>query len=219
MRKAYVWWDSDFRREFQKPLLDSIDYIKNLGGSLEVKRVGNFSRGNGDFMNADWYFKDNYDSRRRQVNAGNVLARCTAEPWQKQEEHLEVIGTSYDLWTGGDDNVFVFGGTWPGFGTITSSNRMERYYGRNAPQVYFTLSLHEDAHLFGAPDENRRNDLEHILGWHCKLEDCTMGQVNVQGRPDALQATRNILRRYERTGNYFCDDCTEDVVNGIKRLT
>jgi len=78
-----------------------------------------------------------------------------------------------------------------------------RRYGSDAPMVYLILALHEIAHLFEAPDVTRRRDLGRALGAHCKLTDCALGQVNVEGRPDALEATRSILKRYQKTGSYF----------------
>lgn len=221
MRSIYVWWDKNFREEFQRSLLNAIDHIIKLGEDFshhfELKIFGNFSMGSGEYENADWYFNSSFEPRRKQVNARSVLDKCAVEPWQKQNPHIEIIGTSHDLWSGDSDNNFVYGMTRPGFGTLTSYNRMVKWYGPNAPLVYLILALHEDAHLVRAPDATRRRYLDYTLGAHCKLTDCTLGQVNVEGRPDALTAARNILRRYENTSNYFCRECTRDIVRG-KRI-
>ncbi len=214
MKPLYVWWDRNFSGEFQKQLLRALDNIIELHGSpndIKLNVLGNFSNGRGEYNSADWYFDTSYESRRRQVNTDSVFRKCVVEPWQTKSPHYEVIGTSYDLWSGDANNNFVYGATIPDFGTMTSSNRMVKYYGQNAPLVYFILAMHEGAHLFGAPDETKRGDIDYTFGPHCRLADCTLGQVNVKGRPDALTAARNILNRYKNTGSYFCKECADDI--------
>lgn len=218
MESIYVWWDRNFREQFQEPLLNALNEIIRLGEDFsdhfDIGILGNFSFGDMKYENAEWYFDSSLDHQREQVNASSILNKCATEHWPNQKPHFHVIGTSHNLWNGTSSNEFVFGLTRPGFGTITSYNIMVKQYESDAPLVYLILALHENAHLFWAPDATRRKDLHYALGAHCKLVDCALGQVNVGGRPDALEAGREILRRHEATGDYFCSDCITDIVKG-----
>lgn len=217
-----MWWDNHFSEAFQEHLLNSLFEIIRLGKDFsdhfDVRILGNFSFGNGNYENADWYFNSSLDTGRSQVNGSSVLLRCASKHFPQGYPHIHVIGTSHDLWNGTPGNSFVYGLTISGFGTLTSCNKMVRRYGSDAPMVYLILALHENAHLFWAPDSSRRRDLDYVLGAHCKLTDCALGQVNVVGRPDALTATRSISKRYKKTGSYFCNECTTDIVRGKRSL-
>ena len=222
MTSVYIWWDKNFNKQFQEQLSNALYEIIRLGDDFsdrfDVRILGNFFFNDGKYGNADWYFDSSLDPGRGQVDASSVLEKCAEEHWPSKNRRFHVIGTSYDLWNGTSSNRFVFGLTRPGFGTITSYNRMVRRYESDAPLVYLILALHENAHLFRAPDATRRGDLDYALGAHCKLIDCALGQVNVEGRPDALTATRSILKRHRRTDDYFCKECSTDIVRGKRKL-
>ncbi len=222
MRKIYVWWDKNFNKQFQERLLNGLHEIIRLGDDFsdrfDVRILGNFFFKNGKYGNADWYFDSSLDPERSQVDASSVLNKCIGEHWPSKNPNIHVIGTAHDLWDGTLSNEFVFGLTRRGFGTITSYNKMSKWYGSSATLVYLILALHENAHLFGAPDATRRKALHYALGAHCKLVDCALGQVNVDGRPNALTATRSILERHRRTGDYFCNECTTDIARGKRKL-
>lgn len=222
MKSIFVWWDRNFTEQFQEQLSKALYEIIKLGEDFSdrfnVRILGNFFFNNRKYGNADWYFYSSFDPRRNQVNASSVLDKCFKEHWPIQNPNLHVIGTSYDLWKGTSDNTFVFGLTRRSIAAITSSNRMLKWYGPDASLAYLILALHESAHLFGAPDATKRRDLDYALGAHCKLIDCALGQVNVEGRPDALAAGRKILRRYQKAGDYFCSNCITDIVKGIRKV-
>lgn len=220
MKLIYVWWDKDFTEQFQRPLLNALHEVIELGEDFsdhfEVKILGNFIWDEEQYRNADSFFDSSFDPEREQVNASSVLNKVGMH-WPFQP-HKHVIGTSHDLWSGKSDNRFVFGWTMRGFGTIISSHGILERYKSDASVVYMVISLHENAHLFKAPDEIRRKDLNHNLGAHCKLTDCALGQVNLGERPDVLTSTRSVLKRYQRTNSYFCSECTTDIVKGKREL-
>lgn len=222
MKSIFIWWDRCFGEQFQKRLLNAFYEIVRLGEDFsdrfDVRILGNFVFSGKKHENADSYFDSSYDPKRDQVNGHAVLFSAGIH-WPIQNSRMHVIGTSRDLWTGEPTNRFVFGWTMKGFAAIVSCSRMPDY-GAMASSVYLVLALHENAHLFGAPDVTRGRDLEARagLGEHCELKDCALGQVDVDGRPKALEATKNITERHRRTGNWFCDECTTDIVAGKRKL-
>jgi hypothetical protein len=221
VKPIFMWWDSNFSKQFQEQLSNALFEILRLredfSDRFNIRILGNFLSNESINENADWYFDSSYNSQRNQVNASSVLNKCAQNYMLRQTPQMHVIGTSHDLWNGEQDNGYVFGLTTPGFGTIVSCNKMSKY-GSDASLVYLTLALHESAHLFKAPDAARRRDLDNALGPHCNLKDCALCQVNVGRRPNALEAARRVLERHQRTGSWFCSECTTDIVMGKRKL-
>ena len=221
MKSIFIWWDRNFKERFQEQLLNALLEILRLSEDFSdrfnIINLGNFLSSDRMNENADWYFDSSFDPQRNQVNASSILDKCAQNYMSRQIPQMYVIGTSHDLWNGAPTNGFVFGWTTIGFATIISCNRMPRY-GSDALSVYLVLALHENAHLFRAPDETRGRDLDYCLGAHCRLTDCALGQMNVRGRPNALAATKRVLERHQRTVNWFCDECTTDIVMGKQKL-
>lgn len=60
MKSIYVWWDSNFGKQFQENLLNALYKIIELGEDLSdhfnVRVTSNFFFGKGMYENADWYF-------------------------------------------------------------------------------------------------------------------------------------------------------------------
>jgi hypothetical protein len=218
VKSIFVWWDRNFDEQFQELLLsaffETIKLGEDFSDRFDVRILGNFVSSAEKYGNADSFFDTNYDPKRDRVNA-HVLLFSVGTRWPQQNSHMHVIGASHDLWKGTPTNNFVYGLTMKGFATIVSCSRMPRY-GDMATSVFQITALHENAHLFGAPNEARGRDLEEQadLGKHCRLEDCALGQIDVDGRPGALEATRSVFERHQRTGNWFCDECTADIVAG-----
>lgn len=213
-KQIYVWWDRNFdnKREFIeagiRALFELLKLGEDISNEFEIRIFGNFRVGHEDFENADWYFEKSLDKKRNQVNASKLFNLCHIEPWQKSQPHIEVIFTSYDLYIDGTN--FIFGLTIPYFGIVTSCHRIEKWCGKISPFAFFSITLHELGHLFSLPA--RIKNVEYKLGCHCVYKDCVMGQVNVYGRPDICEAALLILERYRNTKNYFCKECTEDLI-------
>jgi hypothetical protein len=155
--------------------------------------------GDGDWGSAAFYFENpSVRKRGEQYCAIDVLDLCKEEPWQKTP-HIEFIVSNVDLWSGDENNNFVFGltfslltkGEFGSFPSIRFREAGHTYsislfpgcilstYRMRSPSVFYLLLLHETFHLFGVPAYYRRKNVEKILGLHCKLADCAMSQVAV----------------------------------------
>ncbi len=162
-----------------------------------------------------------------------VLVKCAMEPYQKAEPHVEFVLTGIDLYSGDRNNNFVYGTTIPintgrippGF-TIISDYRISEWYSDVKPQAMYTMILHEFSHLFSAPRPGREGTVE-ILGTHCILDDCAMGQVNVvrpvvNGRTgryehrfvDLREQAVKVAKRKRKTGDALCRECRKDLEYG-----
>ena len=135
---------------------------------------------------------------------------------------INVVLVSYDLRlakprANGEDYAF---GCRMGDLVVLQTRRAQQMYGGNAPAVFMVNSVHELAHLFGAPARSRLGDringVEECIGLHCRRTDCALGKANWPGRPDALEAAELVFARVERGGGFLCKACERDVSEGVK---
>lgn len=202
----YVCWDEDVDGYVLEGALDGLfDIINLVPGNVDVRLHGPGPWGEGDFSSARWYI-DQCLLNNRQVNANRLLELLQDEPWQAEEEHLDLFITSRDI-TARDSRGqffnFLFGLTRAGLGSVVSFHRFGRD-GSDSEMALAAMRLltrHEFGHVLGLVGSNATNSdpRADLYRGHC-LNACTMRQV--VSVPEAEHMVRSLDR-----DKLFCDNC------------
>ncbi|VVC72259.1 Uncharacterised protein [uncultured archaeon] len=243
-----LWHDSRVEKKFVNEFLSAWDYVVSLGGEASARRIGfenlgSFSKGDRPFQSADWFIENAYDGgavsagllsdsliddprrfalgKKRIETEGGTATRRILKNEISGERTINLVLISHDLRlstprASGEDYAL---GCRMGNLVMVQTKRAKQMYGEKAPLVVRVQSVHELAHLFGAPSPSRKGDringVEECVGLHCKRADCALGKVNWPGRPDALEAAEKVLARAGKGEGYLCGACERDVKNGI----
>ena len=205
IKPVYISNTKGVPREFMEGVIDTVkDIVVRANVKLPVKYFGDFNLGSGPYGSADWYVKQTWNKVRNQINARELLKLMISEPFQQNEKHYDIFVTDHDLWAGDDENNFVCGLTYYGFGTVQSIARL--HLNR---ENFNTITYHEMAHIFGTPNNNRKNISFAYGGGHCTDPYCSMQQSNIPGHPTIQTVTKNRIQK----GNPYCADCLQDLRN------
>jgi hypothetical protein len=233
-------WGYKARKKYLEIAENALSYVLKIATMERYFPIYVFSQDNedGNWDDTTFYF-ENFcvEKRGNQYCVRDVLNLCAIGPRQK-DPHIDFIVAGVDLWSGHEKNNFMFGASIPLIGAdgqivvkdgscICSLNLfpsciVSTYRLRDYP-IFFLQALHESAHLFGLPSYYRRENVESILGLHCKLADCVVSQTAVRRHvvlPDGeevyryispLETWKYVKKRYKRSGKYFCEDCETDL--------
>jgi len=203
----YVCWDENVDRYILENALDGLFDIANLvPGDVDVRLHGPGPWGEGDFSSARWYV-DRCLLANRQVNASRLLELIEDEPWQVEEEHLDLFITSRDI-TARDSRGqffnFLFGLSRARLGSIVSFNRFGRD-GSDSDMALAAMRLmtrHEFGHVLGLVNSGVTNSdpRSDLYRGHC-LNTCTMKQVV------SVPETEDLVHLLVSQGDLFCADC------------
>ena len=215
----YVMWTSDVPpAEANAALQGVLDTRDASGQNRAVVSLGSASFGQGDFSSADWYLEEAFKRQQRQETLRErgfgaqlipayLYGLFTQEPWQAHP-HWEVTIVNTDLWSGENDNNFVFGITNTAFPASIQSIRRYSESIKPGParnESIRRLLRHEVGHMFGLT--HRNFNVEDKLGTHCANEICTMRQgLSIQ------EWAANAEAEY-RTSTHFCGDCRQELAS------
>lgn len=215
IRPIYVMCTEGVTPEEQKAALEAlveILYIAGVSGKIPVRNLGVWR--NKDFVNekgsllphqsVDWYVLSCLNSKRKQVNASQVMRHLEEDPWYQKERHYDIILTDLDLYI--PDTNFVVGLAWPTRATIISTYRFRNIRNEALRREAIKQEVyHEVGHVFGLPN-SRRFDLERSLGLHCRNPGCAMRQ-GLHVPHDWIKYT---LERLD-SGIIYCRACERDL--------
>lgn len=214
---TYLFWDGTLNHRQQEVVVEAMTELYSSIGLDQTKitnygnwRSASYRLNNGSLsphQSVQWAIEKNYNHQRRQINASNLVNNMYIDPYQKTHPHWEVILTNYDLYTEGCN--FCVGIAQPDLGTLISLSRFKGFevtdLGR---EVIKTEIFHEVGHVLGLPSTRRGvNNLEDALGYHCKIDGCSMKQ-GMSVPNDWINNTR--MRIIQNKGP-FCQDCIKDL--------
>ena len=187
-------------------LLEMISYSNR---EFEIKDLGLWRDPNwqsqsflAPFNSVDWYVNQSLNQDRNQINAQHMLALFASEPWQDNNNHLDLFITKKDLFIDGVN--FCLGLAIPEVGAIVSTNRFDSIQGSLAKECVKTITMHEFGHVLGIVPDYRKIGVNDSLGKHC-TNTCIMRQgLNVS---DWVRITNDRLN-----GNVLCELCQNDLL-------
>ena len=206
MLPIYVSYDSGVDRVEIDAIDEAIEEVKSLFPRRRIIDYQSATWRAGDFSSANWYIKE---AKKRDksyvpgspINAFWLLNLVSQEPFQKVNEHIDVLFTSEDL-TAPEQSICH------GLGSDRYTVQSVYRY-RNLPvedrrlMIKYTF-YHEIGHVLGCARNLNRSNTEDRYGHHCTRYGCVMRQGLTPG------ARLQIAKEASKMGRIFCPQCQED---------
>lgn len=207
----YVSYDSHLLTTEKRAIITAANEFNEL---FRDRRIYIFGSGpwsdNVEYSSGDWYVDKAKKILRKnsliQLDANSLIRLLAQEPWQKEEKHIDMFFTSYDLtaWSGGMRLNFCFGLT-SGRLTVLSVRRFRELQFRDRVLAIKALFWHELGHILGAARDLNREATEDNLGPHCTSFGCIMRQGL------SLEEWMSHAKQAERRSSFYCPSCMEDI--------
>jgi len=161
------------------------------------------------YQSVDWYLEQGRvtSSRSSQLNSETIVNLFLSEPWRQQQDHYDILITHQDLYF--RNTNFVIGSAIPHVGTLISTHRFRELNRRTMHECIKTEVIHEVGHVFGLPNQERK-DTRESLGQHC-TNVCIMRQGLIVPR-DWINMTNDRIKY-----GPLCGNCQTDLLNYFQK--
>ena len=203
-KPIYVCWDSGLDDVEVAAVKIAITEIKQLYLKSQIYDYGSNKWSVGDYSSADWYI-EKATKRGKQYSAMSILQMLNAEPWQKDNRHIDIFITSKDLYAEGCS--YVFGQAVFEWGVAVQSTYRFKSAGlddKSRTACIRRLVLHELGHLLGIAKPGRQFTVE-SLGSHCSNIPCVMHQGMSVREWESLSIME--LDKHQT----YCQDCMSEL--------
>ncbi len=201
-----VYFDEDVEDEEKTAVIEALQEIaRELGYPQEFIIQSSDPKSD--------YFKEvpsrSNTEGKAQYNVDVILSKkIPKDPSQIEKPHYAIVITEKDLY--GEGTNWVFGSALPDLGTVISLYRLKKAAAQkgfpvNLEELIKIAVAHEFLHVFNLPTERRGKDnLEYILGPHCKNETCVLHQS------ESLEALSKRAQNLRNQPSLLCEECRKD---------
>lgn len=216
-KPVYLMSESDLHPLVIKKGLEGINEVIAITKHPSLLSLKNFGTWRNDgwkignsltkYNSVDWYIAFAQDNSRKanQISSTHLQYALHNEPWQKNEQHYDIVFLKADIGDNDPNLNFMCGFAVPRHMAIASTARFTELALEEQAECFKTLVIHEVGHMFGLPGDRRTSHVTHSLGKHCTNRKCVMRQ-GLTVPHDWINLTNDRLS----VNTPFCTECLSE---------